>query len=78
MLFISITKSAQWVDEHALDLQKRYAGKYIAVQDEKVIAVGNTIPEVNAKAKLVVQGKPFLIEFVERGDLHAFSIANFI
>lgn len=71
---MSIKESIRFVNEHSLELQEKFSGKYIALIGEKIIAVGDTVVEVDRKAQLVAEGIMYLVEFVERGDLHAFSL----
>ena len=40
-----------WIIEHFSDLVNKYAGKYIAVVNEKLIAVGESGTEVESKAR---------------------------
>ncbi len=70
---MSLKDSINFVNKHSLELQEKYSGKYIALIGEEIIAIGDTIAEVDRKAKLVAENKPYLVEFVERGDLHAYS-----
>ena len=70
---MSIKESIRFVNEHSLELQEKFSGKYIALIGEKIIAVGDTVVEVDRKAQLVAEGIMYLVEFVERGDLQAFS-----
>ena len=73
---MAINDSLLWLEENFPNLQKKYAGKYIAVQNKEIIAVGNTYPETYRKAKLVSPEKEFTIDFIDRGDLHAFTITD--
>ena len=75
---MSLKDSIKFVNKHSIELQEKYSGKFIALLGEEVIAVGDTIPEVDSKAKLIAEKNPYLVEFVERGDLHAynFEISN--
>jgi len=40
-----------WIEEHRKDLHKQYQGKWIAVYDNKVVAVGKKISAVEKKAE---------------------------
>ena len=70
---MSLKDSINYVNKHALELQKKYSGKYIALIGEEIIAAGDTVAEVDRKARIISENQPYLVEFVERGDLHAFS-----
>ncbi len=56
------TKDCDWLAEHSLDLAIWYPGKWIAVRDGRVIAVGDTLAEANREA---IQKRPehdFILE----------------
>ena len=40
-----------WIIEHFSELVTKYAGKYIAVVDQKLVAVGESGVEVEAQAR---------------------------
>lgn len=45
----------------------------MAIFEERVIAIGESVEEVDSKAKLILpKDKEFLIEFIERGNLYAY------
>ena len=67
------TSSIVWLDSHLDELQERFAGKFIAVVNDKVIAVGDSFEETLRKAKRLTDDE-ILINFVDRGDLHAYYI----
>jgi hypothetical protein len=46
-------KDDLWIVEHFSELVTQYAGKYVAVVNEKLVAVGNSGKEVEAKAREV-------------------------
>lgn len=71
---MSITETIRWIDSNSAQLQEKYSGRYVAVQINVVIAVGETYNEVYRKAKLISPEKEFVVEFVDRGDLHAFHL----
>lgn len=54
--------------EHSQELSKKYAGKYIAVVDNKMIAVGNSNLEVFKKAKEIYPKKMVSISYIPRKD----------
>ncbi len=45
-----MTKTQKWITKHFEELVDRYGGKYIAVVNEKVVAVGDSPVEVDRKA----------------------------
>ena len=44
-------KDDLWIIEHFSELVNKYAGKYIAVVNQKLVAVGESGIEVEAKAR---------------------------
>jgi len=46
-----MTKNQKWIVKHFEELVDQYGGKYIAVANEKVVAVGESPAEVKRKAK---------------------------
>jgi len=42
-----------WIVEHFSELVTKYAGKYIAVVDQMLVAVGESGKEVEAKARKI-------------------------
>jgi hypothetical protein len=71
---VVINKSIHWLHSNYKNLQQKYAGKYIAIFNEQIIAMGESFEETDLKAKLIVpDNKEYLIEFIERGDLYAYS-----
>lgn len=54
-----------WLVEHGPELDKKYAGKWIAVLDEAVIAVGDTAVEVDALARQKDPEGRFILEAVD-------------
>lgn len=64
-----------WVSENYQSLQVKYPGKWVAVHDNKVIAVGDTSEEADQKARLLVGSETrLLIEHIASGDLYVFVI----
>ena len=76
LIIMALNESLIWLEENFPNLQEKYAGKYIAVQNKEIIAVGDTYSEAYRKAKLVSPEKEFVIDFIDRGDLHAFTITD--
>lgn len=54
--------------EHSQELSKKYPGKYIAVVDNKLVALGNSNLEVFRKAKKAYPGKLISISYLPRKD----------
>lgn len=50
-------KDNLWIVEHFSELVTKYAGKYVAVVNETLVAVGKTGKEVEAKAREVEPDK---------------------
>lgn len=72
---MSLGEIIQWIDENYHSMQDKYAGKYISVRNKEVLATGDSIDEVIQKTqRLLPKDTHFHIEFIERGDLHAFNI----
>jgi len=46
-------KDDRWIVEHFSELVTQYAGKYVAVVNETLVAVGNSGKEVEDKARHV-------------------------
>jgi len=46
-----MTKDHKWIHEHFEELVEKYAGKYVAVANEELVAVGETAGEVDSKAR---------------------------
>ena len=71
---MALVKMIQWLHANYKDLQEKYAGKYVAIYEEEIIAVGDSYDEVNSKARLLIPNQTeYLIEFIERGDLYAYN-----
>lgn len=50
-------KDDRWIVEHFSELVSKYAGKYVAVVNETLVAVGKTGVEVEAKARKIEPNK---------------------
>jgi hypothetical protein len=46
-------KDNLWIVEHFSELVDKYAGKYVAVVNETLVAVGNTGKEAEDRARLI-------------------------
>ena len=54
--------------EHSQELSKKYPGKYMAVVDNKMVALGNSNLEVFRKAKKEHPRKLISISYIPRKD----------
>jgi ABC-type phosphate/phosphonate transport system ATPase subunit len=54
-----------WLTEHSLEIYEKYAGKWIAVRDGKVVGVGSTASEAAEQAKAARSDAPFILELVD-------------
>jgi hypothetical protein len=48
---INMDKDDLWIVEHFSELVTKYAGKYVAVVNEQLVAVGDSRRDVEAKAR---------------------------
>jgi hypothetical protein len=63
-------KDDLWIVEHFTELVTAYAGKYIAVVNEKLVAVGESGVEVEAKAREIEPHKiPSVIRVPREEDM---------
>jgi len=63
-----VDKDDQWVINHFSDLVKEYAGKYVAITDETVVAAGDAALEVETAAKQRKPGKTPSVLLVPREE----------
>jgi len=62
----------RWVAKHFDELVKNYAGKYVAVYRNKLVAVGNSYKEVyDAAAKQGIEEPPLTMQVPGIEDLEA-------
>jgi hypothetical protein len=54
-----------WLTEHSRDISTRYAGKWIAVLDGKVIGVGATATEAAGQAEEEYPDSEYVLESVD-------------
>ena len=52
-----VNKDDLWIVEHFSELVTRYAGKYVAVVNEALVAVGDSGKEVEDKARAIEPNK---------------------
>ena len=55
-----------WLVEHSLEIQSKYAGKWIAVRDKLVVGVGDTATEAAAQARAKDPDAEFLLDAVDK------------
>lgn len=54
-----------WLAANGIELFNRYRGRWIAVKDRTVIAVGDTATEVDKNARRVDPAGQFILEAIE-------------
>jgi len=54
-----------WLAEHAPELFREYAGKWIAVHEGEVVGVGETATEAAEQARTRVDDTDFVLEAVD-------------
>ena len=60
-----IESDTAWLAEHSLEITEKYAGKWIAVYEGRVIGVGETAVEASDQARKVCPDETFILEAVE-------------
>jgi hypothetical protein len=53
MIGINMDKDDLWIVEHFSELVTQYAGKYIAVVDQELVAVGESGTDVESEARKI-------------------------
>ncbi|HKQ50705.1 MAG TPA: DUF5678 domain-containing protein [Phycisphaerae bacterium] len=53
-----------WLVEHGIEIDRKYAGKWIAVYGGRVVGVGNTAKEAADQARQVCADGEFVLEAV--------------
>ena len=67
-----------WIVVHFSELVTKYAGKYIAVVDQELAAVGESGTEVESKARKIQPRKiPFVLRVPRKEDM-ACLLQNFL
>ena len=65
-----MNKDDVWIVEHFSELVTNYAGKYIAVVNEELVAVGESGSEVEAKAREIEPSKvPSVLRIPREEDM---------
>jgi len=54
-----------WLVEHDQELSEKYAGKWVAIWHEKVIAVGDDAVEVSQRADLIAPRGEYVLRAVD-------------
>ena len=63
-------KDSLWIVEHFSELVEKYAGKYVAVVNEQLVAVGDTRIEVEKKAREIETEKiPSVLRIPREEDM---------
>ncbi|MGD2126710.1 MAG: DUF5678 domain-containing protein [Desulfobacteraceae bacterium] len=63
-------KDDLWIVEHFSELVTKYPGKYVAVVNEALVAVGESGPEVEAEARKIDPGKiPSVLRIPREEDM---------
>ncbi len=70
-------KDDLWIVEHFSELVTKYAGKYVAVVNETLVAVGDSRREVEAKAKEIDPKKIASVLRVPREEDMACLLSSF-
>jgi hypothetical protein len=60
-------KDFEWIDEHYIELQRRYPNMYIAVSNRKVLAAGKEFVKVYDEAVQKI-GKDFVMDYIYSGE----------
>ena len=55
-----------WLNDHALDIWRTYAGKWIAVHKGRIVGVGDTATEAAAEARAATGDGEFILEAVDK------------
>ena len=61
-------KDDLWIVEHFSELVTKYAGKYVAVVNEELVAVGDSGKEVEDKAREIAPDKMPSVMFIPREE----------
>jgi hypothetical protein len=65
-----VDKDDLWIVEHFSELVTKYAGKYVAVVNETLVAIGDSSKEVETKAREVEPNKmPSVLRVPRQEDM---------
>lgn len=53
------SKEFLWFQEHYEELRKKYPGKTIAIVNNKIVGIGDTLTEADMEAQKVTKKSPF-------------------
>lgn len=53
------SKEFLWFQEHYKELREKYPGKTVAIVDDKIVGVGDTLTEADQEAQKVTSKNPF-------------------
>ena len=59
----------EWSRSHLSELYRKYEGKWVAIVNKKVVAVGKDIASVRAKAMRLTNVKHVPVRYLERGTV---------
>ena len=54
-----------WLTEHSVEIYEKYAGKWIAVRDEKIVGVSETATEAARQADEKVLDGEYILEALD-------------
>lgn len=61
-------KDHEWIIEHEKELEEKYSGKYVAVIDEKIVAVERTSLEADRKGREKTKKIPLVTYVPRKGE----------
>jgi hypothetical protein len=59
-------RDAKWMTQHSMELQEKYAGKWIAVYGEEVVGVGDTALEAAQQARRSAKPGDYILHAFDR------------
>ncbi len=62
-------KDHEWIIEHEKELEEKYLGKYIAIIDEKIVAIERTSLEADRKGREKSKKIPLVTYVPKRGEV---------
>ena len=65
----------EWLVAHSLEIQRKYAGKWIAVHGDGVIGVGDTATEAIEQARHAAPNADFILEAVDTNHDVIYALA---
>ena len=61
----SIQGDFHWLNAHGDELAEKYAGKWIAVHDEKIVGIGDTAVEADEQARNQCPEGDYVLEAID-------------